>query len=47
MVDWSSRVIDACEQAWIFLEIFSVQRGTPRESGTASRRRGGVLVEPL
>ena len=29
-----------------FLEIFSVQRGTPRESDTASRREEACLLNP-
>ena len=43
MVDWTSRTIDTCEQAYIFKN-FSVQRGTPRESDTASRREEACLL---
>ena len=47
MVDWTSRTIDTCEQALFFLVgIFSVQRGTPRESDTASRREKACLLNP-
>ena len=45
MMDWSSRKINTNEHEWIFLKIFSLQRGAPRESDTASPTRGGVLVE--
>ena len=46
MVNWTSRTIDTREQALDFLEIFSVQRGTPRESDTASRREEACLLNP-
>ena len=42
MVDWSSPTIDTREHAQIF-EIF-VQRGTPREFDTASRREEACLL---
>ena len=40
MADWASRTIDTCE------EFFSVQRGTLRQSDTASRGDEACLLSP-
>ena len=45
MVDWTSRMIDHVSKLRC-LEIFSVQRGTPRESDTALRREEACLLNP-
>ena len=44
MMDWTSRIIDTCEHTRRFLKIFSVQRGTFRESDTASWREETCLL---